>query len=227
MLRNAVIEVKNVPVFYLPIMYYPIQKDDRATGILLPMYGSSLATGSTISNAFFWAINRSHDATFFHDWMFSRGNGARRRIPLHDGARRRRATSSITGSTRRKRSSTAARGSARQSKTDAWQSQPEPAVRPVGARPRRLRHRRQRCGRPTTTISTTRSNSTRSYTAASPDRGATCRPTARSIAPNRSGISPTPRERPRAGVHGGAERLSPRTVADLRHRQRGSRAVRS
>ncbi len=74
-LRNAVVEVKNVPVFYLPVLYYPIQNDDRATGILLPMYGSSLATGSTISNAFFWAINRSHDATFFHDWMFSRGNG--------------------------------------------------------------------------------------------------------------------------------------------------------
>jgi LPS-assembly protein len=31
--------------------------------------------GSSISNAFFWAINRSHDATFFHDWMFSRGQG--------------------------------------------------------------------------------------------------------------------------------------------------------
>ena len=44
-------------------------------GFLLPMYGSSLATGSSISNAFFWAINRSQDATFFHDWMFSRGNG--------------------------------------------------------------------------------------------------------------------------------------------------------
>ncbi len=74
-MRNAVIEVKNVPVFYLPLLYYPIQSDDRATGFLLPMYGSSLATGSTISNAFFWAIGRSQDATFFHDWMFSRGNG--------------------------------------------------------------------------------------------------------------------------------------------------------
>ena len=75
MMRNAVVEVKDVPVFYLPLLYYPIQEDDRATGILMPMYGSSLATGSSISNAFFWAINRSHDATFFHDWMFSRGNG--------------------------------------------------------------------------------------------------------------------------------------------------------
>ncbi len=74
-LRNAVIRVKDVPVFYLPMLYYPIQEDDRATGILLPQYGSSLAMGSSIGNAFFWAINRSHDATFFHDWMFSRGNG--------------------------------------------------------------------------------------------------------------------------------------------------------
>ena len=74
-LRNAVVRVKDVPVFYLPMLYYPIQEDDRATGILLPQYGSSLAMGSSISNAFFWAINRSHDATFFWDSMFSRGNG--------------------------------------------------------------------------------------------------------------------------------------------------------
>jgi LPS-assembly protein len=75
MMRNAVVAVKDVPVFYLPMMYYPIQEDDRATGFLLPAYGSSLATGASISNAFFWAINRSHDATFFHDWMMARGNG--------------------------------------------------------------------------------------------------------------------------------------------------------
>jgi lipopolysaccharide assembly outer membrane protein LptD (OstA) len=74
-MRNAVVRVKDVPVFYLPILYYPIQEDDRATGILLPMYGSSSAAGSSISNAFFWAINRSHDLTLFHDWMFSRGMG--------------------------------------------------------------------------------------------------------------------------------------------------------
>jgi LPS-assembly protein len=75
MMRNAVVEVKDVPVFYLPLLYYPIQEDDRATGILMPVYGSSLVAGSSVSNAFFWAINRSQDATFFHDWMFSRGGG--------------------------------------------------------------------------------------------------------------------------------------------------------
>lgn len=73
-LKNAVIQVKNVPVFYLPLLYYPIQDDDRATGMLIPTYGASTYRGQSISNAFFWAIDRSQDATFFHDWFFSRNN---------------------------------------------------------------------------------------------------------------------------------------------------------
>jgi LPS-assembly protein len=76
LLNNAIIRVKDVPVFYLPIMYYPIQDDDRATGFLMPTYGRSTYRGQSISNAFFWAISRSQDATFFHDWFTSRGQGA-------------------------------------------------------------------------------------------------------------------------------------------------------
>ena len=75
MLRNAVIRVKDVPVFYLPIMYYPIQSDDRATGFLLPTYGNSTVRGSSFSNAFFWAINRSQDLTLMHDWYTNTGQG--------------------------------------------------------------------------------------------------------------------------------------------------------
>jgi lipopolysaccharide assembly outer membrane protein LptD (OstA) len=74
-LRNAVLRVKDVPVFYLPVLYYPIQSDDRATGFLMPTYGQSTYRGRSISNAFFWAINRSQDLTLFHDWLFSRGQG--------------------------------------------------------------------------------------------------------------------------------------------------------
>ena len=74
-LKNAVVHVKDVPVFYLPVIYYPIQDDDRATGFLIPTYGASTYRGQSISNAFFWAINRSQDATVFHDWFFSRGTG--------------------------------------------------------------------------------------------------------------------------------------------------------
>jgi len=75
MLRNMVMNVKGVPLFYLPVLYYPINKDDRATGILMPVYGSSTLRGQTISNAFFWAINRSQDATVMYDWFSKTGSG--------------------------------------------------------------------------------------------------------------------------------------------------------
>jgi len=74
-MRNAIVRVKDVPVFYLPILYYPIQEDDRATGILLPTYSTSTYTGSSISNGLFWAVSRSQDLTFFHDWFFTSSSG--------------------------------------------------------------------------------------------------------------------------------------------------------
>jgi LPS-assembly protein len=74
--RHTVLRVKGVPVLYLPIVYYPIQDDNRATGFLLPTYGTSTLRGQALSNAFFWALGRSHDATFFHDWFTRTGQGA-------------------------------------------------------------------------------------------------------------------------------------------------------
>jgi len=75
MLKNMVMKVKGVPLFYLPAIYYPINKEDRATGFLMPVYGSSSLRGQTLSNAFFWAINRSQDATIMHDWFSKTGQG--------------------------------------------------------------------------------------------------------------------------------------------------------
>jgi LPS-assembly protein len=64
-----------VPLMYMPIFYYPIQEDDRATGFLMPVYGSSTVRGQSLSNYFFWAINRSQDATIEHDWFSKTGQG--------------------------------------------------------------------------------------------------------------------------------------------------------
>ena len=75
MLRNSLMRVKGVPVLYLPVVYYPINKEDRATGFLLPMYGTSSMRGHILSNAFFWAISRSQDATFTYDWFSKTGQG--------------------------------------------------------------------------------------------------------------------------------------------------------
>ena len=74
-LKNSVLEVKGVPLLYMPIFYYPTKKGDRATGFLIPQYGTSTLKGQSISNAFFWAINRSQDATFYNDWYSKTGFG--------------------------------------------------------------------------------------------------------------------------------------------------------
>ena len=72
-LRNSVLKVKDVPVFYLPYMYYPINRENRSTGFLMPTYGNSTIRGRTLNNAFFWAIGRSQDATVYHDWYSKTG----------------------------------------------------------------------------------------------------------------------------------------------------------
>ncbi|HXG56767.1 MAG TPA: putative LPS assembly protein LptD [Vicinamibacterales bacterium] len=75
LLKNAVFRVKGVPVLYMPLFYYPMQEDDRSTGFVMPTYGTGTIVGQKISNAFFWAIGRSHDATFVHDWFTKTGQG--------------------------------------------------------------------------------------------------------------------------------------------------------
>ena len=74
-LTNMVMNVKGVPMFYLPVMYYPTKREDRATGFLIPTYGASTLRGQSLHNAFFWAIDRSQDATFTHDWFSKTGQG--------------------------------------------------------------------------------------------------------------------------------------------------------
>jgi len=74
-MRNAIFNVKGVPFLYMPVMYYPTKKDDRATGFLLPTIGSTSLRGESIHNAFFWVFNRSQDATFMHDWFSKTGQG--------------------------------------------------------------------------------------------------------------------------------------------------------
>jgi LPS-assembly protein len=74
-LTNAVLRVKGVPMFYTPILYYPTKREDRATGFLMPTYGSSSLRGQSLHNGFFWAIDRSQDATLVHDYSSKTGQG--------------------------------------------------------------------------------------------------------------------------------------------------------
>ena len=74
-LKNAVLRVKGVPMFYTPILYYPTKRDGRATGFLMPTYGSTSLRGQSLSNEFFWAIDRSQDLSLMHDWFSKTGQG--------------------------------------------------------------------------------------------------------------------------------------------------------
>jgi LPS-assembly protein len=75
LLRQAILKVKGVPMFYLPVLYYPTNEEQRATGFLIPNYSATSIRGQSIQVPFFWAINRSHDATFAYEWFSKAGRG--------------------------------------------------------------------------------------------------------------------------------------------------------
>jgi LPS-assembly protein len=75
LLRQAILKVKGVPMLYLPVLYYPTKEEQRATGFLLPNYSATTIRGQSIQVPFFWAINRSHDATLAYEWFSKAGRG--------------------------------------------------------------------------------------------------------------------------------------------------------
>jgi LPS-assembly protein len=74
-LHHPLLKVKSIPVFYAPYLYYPIDEQERSTGFLLPHIGTSSIKGFIFNQAFFWAINRSQDATFTYERYANVGNG--------------------------------------------------------------------------------------------------------------------------------------------------------
>jgi len=71
---NMVLSIKNVPVFYLPYLKYPM-KQQRATGLLSPQVGFSGRKGFSVSEQFYWALARNMDATFSFDYYAAKGIG--------------------------------------------------------------------------------------------------------------------------------------------------------
>lgn len=65
-LYNMRLRAGKMPVFYSPYLAFPI-KPDRTTGLLLPQIGFSDRLGTALQTAFYWAIARNQDATFYVD----------------------------------------------------------------------------------------------------------------------------------------------------------------
>lgn len=73
--KNVLMKVKQVPAFYMPIFMYPIQEDQRSSGILFPRFGKDRFRGYNIGTGFFWAMGRSLDQTFYFDHYTQYGQG--------------------------------------------------------------------------------------------------------------------------------------------------------
>jgi LPS-assembly protein len=69
---HATMWARKMPVLYSPYFYYPARKD-RQTGLLWPDGGISDRWGLYYSQPFFWAIDKSSDATFYGQYMSERG----------------------------------------------------------------------------------------------------------------------------------------------------------
>ncbi len=70
------LRIKGIPTpLIIPYFQFPINPDQRSTGLLMPRYGSSSVKGREIGLGYFWAMGRSMDQTFYYDWYTQYGIG--------------------------------------------------------------------------------------------------------------------------------------------------------
>lgn len=72
---NTTFRLKGIPVFYLPYASPPVERLGRASGFLIPNFGTSNTKGTVVGDSFYWAINRSMDATVGGEYLSKRGWG--------------------------------------------------------------------------------------------------------------------------------------------------------
>lgn len=70
---NTTFRLKGVPVFYLPYAAPPVERLGRESGFLIPVFGTSSTKGTVAGDSFYWAINRSMDATLGGEYLSKRG----------------------------------------------------------------------------------------------------------------------------------------------------------
>ncbi|MDG9926105.1 MULTISPECIES: LPS-assembly protein LptD [unclassified Pseudomonas] len=69
---NVTLRVKDIPVFYTPYIYFPID-DRRQSGFLAPGIGSSSDNGFTLSTPYYFNLAPNYDATLYPTYMAKRG----------------------------------------------------------------------------------------------------------------------------------------------------------
>ena len=74
-------------MFYLPAMYYPINKEDRATGFLIPIYGASTIKGQTLQQRVLLGDQPQPGRDVLPRLLLEDRAGLRRRVPLRRSRR--------------------------------------------------------------------------------------------------------------------------------------------
>ena len=70
---NSTFRIKGVPILYLPYASPPVERLGRKSGFLVPTVGNSTSKGTIIGDSYYWAINRSMDATLGGEFLSKRG----------------------------------------------------------------------------------------------------------------------------------------------------------
>lgn len=70
--RNARLRFKGVPLFWLPLFYFPVG-EQRQSGFLAPRIGDADSTGLDIRVPFYWNIAPNYDLTLTPRYMAQRG----------------------------------------------------------------------------------------------------------------------------------------------------------
>lgn len=70
--KHAVLWVKDIPVFYLPWIQFPLG-EERRSGLLMPSFGQTSNSGYEINIPWYWNIAANHDAIFTPSNVSRRG----------------------------------------------------------------------------------------------------------------------------------------------------------
>ncbi len=69
---NVTLRVKDIPVFYTPYIYFPID-DRRQSGFLPPSMGTSSDNGFSLQTPYYFNLAPNYDATLYPTYMAKRG----------------------------------------------------------------------------------------------------------------------------------------------------------
>jgi LPS-assembly protein len=71
--KNSYFTLLGVPILYLPYVTHPVDTNNRESGLLLPVFGTSSTKGTILGESIYLVINRSTDATFGTQYFSKRG----------------------------------------------------------------------------------------------------------------------------------------------------------